>query len=98
MSGADTVVVRRHGRHVHGHPYARPHRHLLLFRRSRPVEAHEYPYGHEHLYDHDHRLDDAHHHADGPGGHGHAYGLVARSIVRSLEAVKAVSISLSVLA
>jgi divalent metal cation (Fe/Co/Zn/Cd) transporter len=85
MSGANTVVLHRHGHHVHGHPYARPHRHLLLFRRSRPVEAHEYAH------------DQGHHDADGAGGHGHPHGLVDRSIVRSHEGVKAVSISLAVL-
>jgi len=79
-------VVHRHGHHVHGHPYARPHRHLLLLRRSRPVKAHEHPHDHEH------------HHADGSGAHGHSRGLVDRSIVRSREGVKAVSISLAVLA
>jgi divalent metal cation (Fe/Co/Zn/Cd) transporter len=86
MSGADTVVLHRHGHHVHGHPYARAHRHPLLLRRSRPVEAHEHPHDHEH------------HEAGGPGGHGHSHGLVDRSIVRSREGVKAVSISLVVLA
>ena len=42
---------------------------------------------------HDH--DPAH---DDHGGHGHSHGLVDRSIVRSREGVKAVSISLAVLA
>ena len=86
MRGSDTVVVHRHGHHVHGHPYARPHRHLLLLRRSRPIKAHEHPHDHEH------------HHADGSGGHGHSHGLIDRSIVRSHEGVKAVSITLAVLA
>jgi divalent metal cation (Fe/Co/Zn/Cd) transporter len=86
MSGTDTVVLHRHGHHVHGHPCARPHRHLLLLRRSRPVQSHEHPH------------DDEHHDGDGPSGHGHSHGLVDRSIVRSREGVKAVSISLAVLA
>ena len=85
MSG-DTVGLHRHGHHVHGHQYARPHRHLLLFHRSAPVEAHE------HLHDHED------HPPHGGGGHGHSHGLVDRSIVRSHEGVKAVSISLAVLA
>src|ERR1035437_3541509 len=46
---------------------------------------------HEHG-DHDH--DQSHGHA----GHGHSHGLVDRSIVRSREGVKAVSVSLAVLA
>jgi cation diffusion facilitator family transporter len=44
-----------------------------------------------HDHDHDHDPDDGH------GGHGHTHGLVDRSIVRSREGVKAVSISLTVL-
>jgi cation diffusion facilitator family transporter len=79
-----TEVAHRHGNHVHSHPFAEPHRHLILLRRSEPVE-------HEHPHDHDHR------HADGHGEHGHSHGLVDRSIVRSREGVKAVSISLAVL-
>ena len=38
-----------------------------------------------------------HEHSHGPEGHGHSHGLVDRSIVRSREGVKAVSISLAVL-
>lgn len=38
-----------------------------------------------------------HGHSHGPEGHGHSHGLVDRSIVRSREGVKAVSISLGVL-
>ena len=44
--------------------------------------------------DHDH--DHNHDHGESPG-HGHTHGLVDRSIVRSREGVKAVSISLAVL-
>jgi divalent metal cation (Fe/Co/Zn/Cd) transporter len=36
-------------------------------------------------------------HGPGPGGHGHSHGLVDRSIVRSREGLRAVSISLAVL-
>jgi cation diffusion facilitator family transporter len=46
---------------------------------------------HEHLHEHAHGHDDAH-------GHGHSHGLVDRSIVRSREGVKAVAISLGILA
>ena len=42
---------------------------------------------HEHSHDHDHR-----------GGHRHSHGLVDRSILRSREGIKAVSLSLGVLA
>jgi cation diffusion facilitator family transporter len=55
------------------------------------------------LSSHDEHEDHDHHHAEhdhdhGHGGHGHSHGLVDRSIVRSREGVKAVSISLAVLA
>jgi divalent metal cation (Fe/Co/Zn/Cd) transporter len=39
----------------------------------------------------------AHDHDDDHNGHGHSHGLVDRSIIRSREGVKAVSISLAVL-
>lgn len=63
---------------------------------AQPVEEHEHDDGqvHDHDDDHEHGHDDAHLH----GGHGHSHGLVDRSIVRSREGVKAVSISLGVLA
>jgi Cation efflux family len=86
MSGANTVVLHRHGHHVHGHPHARPHRHLLLLGWSRPVEASE------HAHDH------GHHDAEGADAHGHSHRFVDRSIIRSHEGVKAVSVSLAVLA
>src|SRR2546426_7356527 len=77
-SGSDTL--HRHGRRVHRHPHAGPHRHpALLPYRSEPV-AHEH---HDHAYE---------------SGHGHSHGFVDRSIVRSQQGIKAVSISLSVLA
>jgi divalent metal cation (Fe/Co/Zn/Cd) transporter len=85
MSGPSAGVLHRHGDFVHNHPHARPHRHLRRFRRSRPI-AGEY----QHLHDHDH--DRSH------GDHGHSHGLVDRSLVRSREGVKTVSISLAVLA
>ena len=45
-----------------------------------------------------HDAHDHHHDDDDHGGHGHSHGLVDRSIIRSREGVKAVSISLAVLA
>jgi len=73
-----TEAAHRHGSRIHSHPCGAPHRHLVLLRRSEPVE---------HTHDHDH----------GHAEHGHSHGLVDRSIVRSREGVKAVSISLAVL-
>jgi Co/Zn/Cd efflux system component len=82
MSGSSAPALHRHGRRVHDHPYPRPHRHLRLIQRSQPVEPGEHEPEHER---HDH------------GEHGHSHGIVERSIVRSREGVKAVSLSLAVL-
>jgi Co/Zn/Cd efflux system component len=87
MSDPNPAVLHRHGRHVHGHPHTRPHRHLRLPRRSQPLREH----GHGHRHDHHHHA--GHDHSE----HGHSHGLLDRSIVRSREGVKAVSISLAVL-
>jgi cation diffusion facilitator family transporter len=76
---------------VHRHAYAAPHRHLVLPWRSQPVER---PHHHSHHHDHDHHNRG---HSQARGDHGHSHGLVDRSIVRSREGVKAVSISLAVL-
>jgi divalent metal cation (Fe/Co/Zn/Cd) transporter len=81
-------VAHRHGRRIHSHPYDAPHRHLALPRRSKPVQG-------AHALAHDHQHDNDHHHEH--EDHGHSHGLVDRSILRSHEGVKAVSISLIVL-
>jgi Co/Zn/Cd efflux system component len=81
VSSSSTSVLHRHGHHVHSHPHRRSHRHRRLLHRSRPVEAHEQV--HEHGYGH--------------AEDGHSHGLVDRSIVRSRQGVKAVSLSLAVL-
>src|ERR1035437_6083638 len=85
MNGSNTGVLHRHGHHVHGHPYARSHPHPRLFRPSRPLEAQEQLHAHERPSQHGH------------SERGHSHGLIDRSIVRSHEGVKAVSISLAVL-
>ena len=83
MTPASTAVTHRHGRRVHTHPYGREHRHLFRPHRSQP------PGGHGHAQDRGH----THQH-----GHlGHSHGLVDRSIVRSRDGVRTVSISLAVL-
>ena len=67
------------------------HRHLRLgLRRSEPDTAPGHDHGHGHSHHEDHRRALA--------GHGHSHGLVDRSIVRSREGVKAVSVSLAILA
>jgi divalent metal cation (Fe/Co/Zn/Cd) transporter len=86
MGGPNAGVLHRHGDFVHTHPHARSHRHLWRPCRSRPVAS-----DHDHPHDCDHRGVS---HAE----HGHSHGLVDRSIVRSREGVKAVLISLGVLA
>jgi divalent metal cation (Fe/Co/Zn/Cd) transporter len=77
MSGPSTGALHWHGSVAHAHPYARPHRHLRLPRRSGPEE---------HLHGHNHSPH-----------HDHSHGLVDRSIVRSRDGVRTVSISLAVL-
>ena len=70
-----------------------------LHRHGHRVHSHTYARAHRHLLlfrrsvpvaEHDHRHEDGHE-------HGHSHGLVDRSIVRSREGVRAVSISLAVL-
>jgi Co/Zn/Cd efflux system component len=89
MTGSSTGGPQhRHGHVVHNHPYARPHRHLWPPRRSEPLAVrHGQSDHHEHVHDHGNSHDE----------HGHSHGLVDRSIVRSREGVKAVTISLAVL-
>jgi cation diffusion facilitator family transporter len=55
--------------------------------REQATRQHDHDHDHEHDHDHDHDHE----------GHGHSHGLVDRSIVRSREGVRAVSISLGVL-
>jgi len=63
----------------------------VLPQRSQPLPD-SGDHDHDHDHDHQHRHGHSHDH-----GHGHSHGLVDRSIVRSHEGVKAVSISLAVL-
>src|SRR5215210_2554528 len=99
MSGSSAHASHRHGHRVHEHPYARPHRHLRLIRRSRPVEPEEHQHedGHDSEHVHDHEHGHVHDHDHHGGEHGHSHGLVDPSIVRSRAGVKAVSTSLAVL-
>jgi len=81
--------LHRHGRHLHRHPYGGPHRHLHLWlRRSEPVSESGGSARAEHQHQHHHRHE----------GHGHSHGLVDESIKRSREGLKAVGLSLVVLA
>jgi len=79
-----TGAAHRHGSRIHSHPYAAPHRHLVLLRRSEPVE-------HPHSHEHDQPLEHE------PDEHGHSHGLVDRSILRSHAGVNAVALSLAIL-
>ena len=47
MTGSTSSTLHRHGRHVHGHPHGRAHRHLVLPRLSEPV-AETLPSGADH--------------------------------------------------
>lgn len=85
--------AHRHGKRVHSHPHSGPHRHLSSgLRRSEPLGG---PSHHPHRHDHPH-----HDHGDGlgHGEHGHSHGLIDESIKRSREGIRAVSLSLAVLA
>jgi cation diffusion facilitator family transporter len=82
---SELAIRHRHGRHIHDHPHGRAHRHLGHPLRSEALEA-------RHRHDHDHDHDHSYEH-----GHGHSHGLVDRSIVRSRDGVRTVSISLAVL-
>ena len=79
-------LSHRHGRYVHSHAHAGPHRHVFAPRASSALGrvTHEHELEHGHSDDHEH-------------GHGHSHGLVDPSIVRSREGVKAVSLSLALL-
>ncbi|HEX2709096.1 MAG TPA: cation diffusion facilitator family transporter [Solirubrobacterales bacterium] len=56
--------------------------------------VHEHPHAGPHSHEPDHPAHDHHHH----GGHGHSHGLVDESIKRSREGLRAVGLSLAVLA
>jgi cation diffusion facilitator family transporter len=77
---------------VHSHEHPGRHRHLWLgFRWSESLPPnHEHEHGHD-----DYRSEDDHGQSR---DHGHTHGLVDRSIVRSREGVKAVALSLAILA
>src|SRR5438093_1867364 len=85
--GREVALRHTHGRHVHSHPHRGAHRHVRFPRRSGDLYAHS----HGHQHDHDDHL---HGHTR---SHGHSHGLVDRSIVRSRDGIRTVSISLAVL-
>ena len=77
-------VSHRHGRHVHSHAHAGPHRHVFAPRASSAPGrvTHEPEFEHAHSHNHE---------------HSHSHGLVDPSIVRSRAGVRAVSVSLALL-
>jgi divalent metal cation (Fe/Co/Zn/Cd) transporter len=91
MSLAATAIAHRHGGRIHAHPHDGDHRHMLRPRRS--VAVHPHDPSHSHRQDNGRTHEDAHVHV----GHAHRHGLVDRSIVRSRDGVRTVSISLAVL-
>jgi Co/Zn/Cd efflux system component len=93
---AGELFEHRHGRLTHQHPSEGPHRHLLHLHRSQEDISHHHD--HHPVEDHAHRHgcdhgDDAH-----DSRHGHTHGRVDPSVIRSHEGVRAVAISLGVLA
>jgi cation diffusion facilitator family transporter len=77
-----SAALHRHGKHVHSHPHARPHRHLLRPVRSRSLSTAPPRPAYRVRESHD------------PG---HSHGLVHHSIKRSRAGLRAVSLSLLVL-
>jgi|SRR5580704_2881635 divalent metal cation (Fe/Co/Zn/Cd) transporter len=77
--------AHRHGARLHSHAHAGAHRHLTLPQRSAPAAPRR---AHEH----------SHHHGSSEGAGGHSHGLIDESIKRSREGIRAVSLSLAVLA
>ena len=75
--------THRHGARSHSHPHTGPHRHLRLVQRSEPTAEATHEHSHHHAHD---------------AGHGHSHGLIHDSIKRSREGIRAVSLSLAVLA
>jgi Co/Zn/Cd efflux system component len=95
-----TAAVRHTHAHRHGSgEHTHEHEH-------RPGEAHADPaaHDHEHYHGHEHGHDEHGHDHGQPDhdhrgvGHGHSHGLVDRSIVRSRAGVRAVALSLGILA
>ena len=74
-----------HGTLVHSHPHTHP---AGIDHDDPHAHDHEHGQGHDHEHDHDH---------DHGEGHGHSHGLVDRSILRSRDGVRTVSISLGIL-
>jgi divalent metal cation (Fe/Co/Zn/Cd) transporter len=86
-----TAIAHRHGSHSHTHDYSEGHRHLML-----PWPGNlEHQHDDQHEHDHDDQREHAHEH-EHDGGHSH--GLIHDSIKRSREGVRAVLITLAVLA
>jgi len=84
------ALEHRHGRWTHVHQHRGPHRHPRLPFRSADVDAGQ-RHGHEHPHAHEH----AH---PVPPDHGHGHGLVDPTIIRSRAGLRAVALSLGVLA
>jgi cation diffusion facilitator family transporter len=80
----NATLAHRHGPWTHDHHHHGAHRHVAI-----PFRSHEVA-DHEHLREHESHG----HHVE----HGHTHGLVDRSIIRSRAGVRAVSISLGILA
>jgi Co/Zn/Cd efflux system component len=87
--------AHRHGRRVHSHAHRGPHRHVTALRRSQPMHSRHRARDPDlpPIPDHNHG-----HHRDHGSGHGHSHGLIDESIKRSRSGIRAVALSLGVLA
>jgi divalent metal cation (Fe/Co/Zn/Cd) transporter len=91
-----TAVAHTHAHHHGILEHEHEHEHPLGQNHSDPT-AHDHDHPHQHD-DHGHDHYPGHHHHHGDAEHGHSHGLIDRSIIRSREGVKAVALSLTVLA
>jgi len=82
-------TTHRHGRRVHEHAYASPHRHLPFALSTSVPVSHEPRVGSS--------GDEHRHEPNDPGRHAHAHGLLDDSVRRSREGIRAVAWSLAVL-
>jgi cation diffusion facilitator family transporter len=85
------AVAHRHGRFVHSHPHAGRHRHLRHPALASQVAAEPAAPHTRDRPDHDHSSSERH-------AHGHTHGLIDDSVKRSQAGLRAVSLSLAVLA
>jgi Co/Zn/Cd efflux system component len=92
---SSSSLTHRHGQRVHAHPHLGSHRHVFAPRASSALAEYAEAQAHRRADENadDQTLAEDRH----DGEHGHSHGLVDRSVVRSRDGVKAVSLSLGLL-